>query len=699
MKANVKQLPLSLVYATLAGETVMGLEVAPSLVSQINDSILAHYPGVEIKQVKLEIPAGRKEYIAYLQLLPDIRSLRTAYEFEDHLQRSFTEPMGGLIASIVDRGDDLQASIRFSLEQVSARRRRRARKVAAIAAGWLGKRWPIVADRLASRANGSWGQRLSVWPYWFFRKGSVASDSDRKLQDHLYFVTVELRVVASRQQESLAQKRLHGLAAAFAPFTTPGYVTLELTKRPRRSLISAAELAALWHPPVAETQTVAMESPGVPYLQLPADLPDSSKEAGLLPLGQTALKPYRNIGIRPSDRLHQLIIGKSGMGKSVLMGNQIYEDLRQGRGVGLIDPHGDLVSDVLKTIPRHRANDVIVLNPNDPDSARVNTLACSDLSKRALVADNNLASISKVFGFDEKSAPRLIHILRYTLLALVGTKEGSFMAIQPMLLDKKFRKRIVDKVEDPVVRSFWRDELENWSDKYKQEAFPAILNKTGQFIANENLRRFFGDPLGDLDLRQMMDEGKIILCNLSKGSIGEPAARFCGSMLMTYFQNVVMTRSDKQLHDRRPFYLYADEYATFVNPSFEETLSEARKYGLYLTAAQQNCSQVDKVGESIMDAMFTNVWNLISFQVANKDAQRLAAEFAGQVRAEDLVSTPKYHAVVRSAINGVPTRPFIVKTHPPVVPNKEHANPEVILKRLARRFGRNKQFSQTKISS
>ena len=428
-----------------------------------------------------------------------------------------------------------------------------------------------------------------------------------------------------------------------------------------------------------------MRAAQLPHLPPPVELKNASGKEGSLPLGRTAIGEKRLVGISPEDRLHQLVIGKSGMGKSTLLHTQIVADIAAGRGVGLVDPHGDLVDDVLRTIPRGRTNDVVILDPTNAASPTINPLACRHPSERALIAENNLAALSKVFGLDEQSAPRLLHILRYTLLALIGTEQGSFLSIRPMLTDKAFRKRVVDRVEDAEVRSFWRDEVGNWSERYEQEAMPAILNKIGQFTAHPDLRRMFGDPQGEIDLRQLMDNEKIVLVSLSQGKLGEQAARFAGSVFMAGFQNAAMTRADTDRRERRPFFLYADEYATFVNSSFADTLAQARKYGLYLTAAQQIVSQVD---ESIMDAMFGNLATLVTFQVAQKDAERLAAELAEGATPADLMRLPKYHAIVRTAVEGVPTRPFVVQTLPPPQAKRQHARPATIHRVLDRRYGK-----------
>jgi len=446
---------VSLLYTTVAGETVLALDVASPLLTPVTRALAAHYPGVRVTGPGQSDRAAGAIHTAYLRLVPDTRSLRLATDFEDQLQRLPTEPVSGLLAAVADRQDGLTASIRFSLEKISARRRHRAKRVAALAAGSLARRLPSLVDNIAMRANGTFWERLSVWPLAWFSSGEPPRDAVRKLDDHLYRVTIELNVVASPAKQALARKRLASLAAAFAPFTAPGSVTLRSKIKRCRSLLSAAELAALWHPPVATTETASMRCASLPHLPAPVELKDSSEGKDNLPLGRTVNGQKRLVGIRPADRLHQLVIGKSGMGKSTLLHTQIAADIAAGRGVGLVDPHGDLVDDVLQTIPRHRTNEVVVLDPTNPASPTINPLACRHVSERALVAENNLAALSKVFGFDKQTAPRLLHILRYTLLALVSTEFGSYLSIRPMLTDKQFRKRVVDRVEDAEVRSFF----------------------------------------------------------------------------------------------------------------------------------------------------------------------------------------------------------------------------------------------------
>ncbi len=695
MTANKRRLPASLLYTSAARETVLAIDVAAALLTPATSSLSAHYPGIRISGSSDDQAEQGSDAVAYLRVVPDCRSLRVATEFEDLLQRTHTDPVSGILTAVEDRRDGLHASIRFSLEPCSPRRRRRARRVAARAAGVLGKWLPSLIDAVAMLANGSLLERIVGLPLALFAAGEVPADTLRKTDDHLFRVTIELRVSGPPAKRHLAEKRLLSLAGAFAPFASPGTVDFLIAKRPVRSLLSAAELAALWHPPVALARTESMKSTPLPHLPAPIGMKDASKEEGSLPIGITAIGTEQRFGVAPEDRLHQLVIGKTGMGKSTLLNVQIDADIAEGRGVGLIDPHGDLVADVMRTIPTNRTNDVIVIDPTSETCPTVNTLACHDVTRRQLVVENNLAAISKVFKIDVDNAPRLFHILRFTLMALVGTKYASYLYIEPMLVDKQFRKKVVDQVEDPVVRSFWVDQVGKWTERYEQEAMPAILNKTGTFIADPRVRHLFGDPKGGLDLRHAMDSGKIILVNLSQGTLGQGSATFVGSMLMAAFQNAVMSRADIEREDRRPFYLYADEYATFVNESFADTLAQARKYQLYLTAAQQNITQIENKDKIVMDAMFSNLWTLITFQVAQEDAERLAAELAGHAKPEDLLTLPKYHAIVRTAIDGIPTRPFVVKTLPPPKITRRHAKIATIMRVLERRHRRHHTAART----
>lgn len=691
MATNRRGLKTSLLLVGEADETSFAVEVASPLEATLKRSLVAQYPGVELERVSTRKDT-RLNQTLYLRVTPDTRSLKTAKAFDDNLQRVNTDPLSSILGELQSRNDGIGLEVRFRLKNINDRRRRRAQRVAQVTAGPLSE-WPRLCSLYAVWANGTLRERLSVWPLRWFGAGELEPDTVEKLDGHLYEVVIELTARYDDQpgKELLASKRLRAIAAAFAPFTKPGTVTTSIYERPCSSLVGGAELAALWHLPVVEKLQSDIRTAKTPHLAPPVEAINASKKGEGLPLGTAADGSNLPLVVPDKDRLHIYIIGNTGSGKSTTIAAQGEYDIRQGRGVGLIDPHGDLVDDFLKVIPKSRTGDVLLIDPADRMTLSIDTMHCTDPSRRTLVAENNLSAIAKVCEFDDANAPRLMHILRNTLLTLVGTEHATFTAIRPMLTDKRFRKKLVDKTEDPEVRAFWIDEVGNWTERYEQEAMPAILNKIGKFTANEYLRSMFGRPDQAIDLRQVMDEEQILLVKLSQGIIGEEGARFAGAMTIAATQNAAMSRADMPREERLDFHLYADEYATYANESFADILAQARKYGLKLTAAQQLLSP--QVSEDLIDVMLGNVWTIIAFQVAQKDADRLAREFGSQIKPEDLIQMPRYHAAVRTKIDGVPCRPFIVNTPPPIEPSGKHQRAETVRRVTARNRRRSRKRS------
>jgi hypothetical protein len=368
------------------------------------------------------------------------------------------------------------------------------------------------------------------------------------------------------------------------------------------------------------------------------------------------------------------------------MHNLVTHDAFSGAGIGVIDPHSDLIEDIVSTLPRSRTNDVVLADVADRKCpVTFNPLACSDPQQRPLIASSVLSALKKVFGFDETNAPRLINTLRYTLLALLEQENTTLLDVRRVLVDKNYRKQVAGNLADEEVRSFWQDEVASWTDRYEKETMPAILNKLGQFTANPITRAILSDPKGTLDLRHVMDRGQILLVSLSQGLIGEDAATLLGSLMVAGIQQAAMSRAELEKDQRAIFNLYVDEYPVYVNESFAAILSQARKYGLRLTGAQQYLDQVDP---GLMAAMFGNVSTLVSFQLSFNDAEVMANQLGEPLNPADLISLPKYHAVTRLAIDGVPSRPFILRTSPPPQRNRQMADANVIRKVSRRRYGR-----------
>lgn len=356
-------------------------------------------------------------------------------------------------------------------------------------------------------------------------------------------------------------------------------------------ILSSTELAGLIHMP-----TLYVKTPGIHWVttrkfEPPHDLP--SVESPNTPIGMANYRGgIEGFGLKPVDRArHTYIIGKTGMGKSTLLENMIYADILGGRGVAVIDPHGDLVETILKNIPKSRTNDIVLFDPADQEyPIGFNMLDNPHPELRPIVAGGLVSIFKKMFA--ESWGPRLEYILRNTILTLLLIPDTTLISIPLMLTHEAYRRKVVSKIEDPILIQFWNEEFAKMTPSMQSEAINPILNKVGQFLSSPILRNILGQPKNPFTLRWIMDNGKIFLVNLSKGRIGEDASALLGAMMVTKFQIEAMTRADIPEADRRDFGLYVDEFQNFATDSFATILSEARKYKLSLTMANQYIAQM-----------------------------------------------------------------------------------------------------------
>ena len=372
------------------------------------------------------------------------------------------------------------------------------------------------------------------------------------------------------------------------------------------------------------------------------------------------------------------------MGKSTLLHRLIASDVAAGRGVALVDPHGDLAEAVLQTIPRQRTNDVVLFDAGDRDfPVAFNPLYCSHDGQRPLVAAAVVSAFKKLYG--ESWGPRLEHILRNALLALVEQRGTSLASLLRLLGDAPYRRAVTERITDPVVRSFWQHEFARWKPQLQSEAVAPIQNKVGQFLANPVLRSIVAQPRTSLDFRRLMDEGRVLVVNLSKGRIGEDASMLLGSLVVTSIQLAAMTRAEIPQRQRRDFFCYVDEFQNFATESFATILSEARKYGLGLTVANQYLAQMDDLTR---EAVFGNVGSLLVFQVGASDADILAEQLGDDLTPQDLLTLPRYRAYVRLLIDGMPSRPFSMETLPPPTGDFRTQHPAVVRRTSRHRYAR-----------
>ena len=433
----------------------------------------------------------------------------------------------------------------------------------------------------------------------------------------------------------------------------------------RGFILNISELASVYHLPHTSVETPnivwASSKTAEPPSSLPLITGNAASDENISAFGLTNFRGINHqFGMLRRDRSrHVYIIGQTGAGKSGMLELFALSDIFYDQGYCIIDPHGDFAINNLRFIPEKRIKDVIYFNPADTQfPVAFNPLELSDPSRKPNVTSEVIGVLKRMFG--DSWGPRLEHILRYTLLALLDRPETTLLDISRMLTDKDFRKETLDYCKDVTVLQFWKHEFGQWNEKQVNESIAPVLNKVGAFTANPIIRNIIGQPKSSFDVRRIMDEGKILVVNLSKGLIGEDNAGILGAFLVTKVQLAAMSRSDiPDVADRRPFYLYVDEFQNFATDSFAVILSEARKYGLNLTVANQYISQMT---DSVRDAVFGNVGTTISFRVSADDAPLLAKQFEPTFEAQDLLTLNNRNFVISMIINGEKVPAFSATT-------------------------------------
>jgi len=415
--------------------------------------------------------------------------------------------------------------------------------------------------------------------------------------------------------------------------------------------------------------------------------------------GVTTFRNQRKkFGIKLDDRRrHVYLIGKTGMGKTVMLKNMAIQDIQAGRGIGFVDPHGEAAEELLDFVPSSRVNDVIYLNPADLDyPVAFNIMEKVDVEHRHLVASGLMGVFKKIWP-DVWSA-RMEYILNNCILALLEYPGSTLLGVNRMLADVEYRKKVVERITDPVIKSFWLNEFARYTQRYEVEATAAIQNKVGQFISNPLIRNIIGQVGSSIDMRKVMDEKKILILNLSKGRIGEDNSRLLGALLITKLQLAAMSRVDIPEEQRQDFFLYVDEFQNFATDSFANILSEARKYRLALILGHQYIGQLVNKGDStVSEAVFGNVGTIITFRVGAEDAEFLEKEFQPEFMAGDLVGLPKYNIYLKLMIDGITGSAFSAETMPPL-PKLEISDKEKIIRVSRERYSTSRKIIEEKIS-
>lgn len=684
---------------------------------------------------------------------PEIYPIKRYTQFEDKLTRTAVDPISGVTATLAKlaHAQD-QAWIQIIARPLPSKWRIIYLKCLRIVSkGIFGNIETLKKAYIRLFITRNWKLKILLFPlyiYFWFRgitsgikkssiglfEDSTASTVDElreemstrheketdidaamdKISKLLFEATIRIVYIPKKPDFDSALIKIREIAGSFKQFNIPhlngfkikkiekGQAVVENFKERKLNaefVFNNEELATLYHLPHMSVSTPNIAWVRSKKLEPPSDLPmlDSvNADEGFTLLGKTN---YRGIthefGIKSTDRRrHIYIIGKTGMGKSTLLENMIFSDIRSGKGIAVVDPHGDLADKIIDFVPSNRTNDVILFDPSDRDHpVAFNMLENIDPSYNTIVASGLVGIFKKIYA--ESWGPRLEHILRNTILSLLEYPNTTMLGITRILQDQDFRRKVVKKIKDPIVKSFWVNEFERMEPRMRSEAISPILNKVGQFLSSPIIRNIVGQPKSSINLRFAMDNKKIVIVNLSKGKIGEDSSSLLGAMIITKFQLDAMSRANVPERDRTDFYLYVDEFQNFATESFATILSEARKYRLDLTMANQYIAQMP---EEVRDAVFGNVGSLISFQVGFDDSEMIAGQFGGdEDMLADLVALPVGSTYIRLLVDGMPTPVFSMSTFRAPNLEVEKGRREKILKFCRERYSAKREVVEDKI--
>ncbi len=654
LQNTVKDVPVSMEIFGYEQYTYFFFAVPDNLYETIEGLIYSAYPDCEVKLVSdyVDSFASSKLAISGVRLRlrwGDIYPFKTYDEFEEDSQsRLFS------VISKIATGDQVWVQIVINPRDETSGYHLNRR---------FGLRWNqfkkvfSVRDRVRVKdENGVINQRTAL--------------AVEKVKCEPFFVNIRVAYLAKTQAD--ASRKLEAIVNSFYQFNKTDiqdFVPVKLSDKTFLNeykgrkmiapfILSPKEISTLYHFPNPDfvphiVHVLARKS------EAPQDLPKEG-EPDVSLFGMTNYhNNFDTFGIKRVDRRrHLYVVGKSGSGKSKLLELLIKADIEAGKGVGVLDPHGDLVDSILEFIPEHRIKDVIYFDPSDVNfPISFNPMENVDEAYKMQVTIGFLQIFKKLFG--SNWTDRLEHVLRYTVLALLDSPNTTVLSILKMLTDKNYRQTIVSRIKDNVVKNFWVSEFASWSEKFDAEAITPLLNKVGQFVATNMIRNIIGQPNNKFDIREIMDGQKILLMKVSKGLLGEENSGLLGAMIITKLYQAAMSRADMKEDDRKDFYFYVDEFQNFATDTFAEILSEARKYRLNLTIAHQYMGQLSDV---VKETVFGNVGSIINFRVGAKDADILASEYNPVFSERDIINLGVREFYCKISVNGEIREAFSGKT-------------------------------------
>ncbi|MBI2638739.1 type IV secretion system DNA-binding domain-containing protein [Candidatus Peregrinibacteria bacterium] len=647
----------------------------------IEGQIYAQYPFSEIEEVNDYVkPAVLQAGFAgtELQLLrSDIIPIKTFKEFE-------SDSLSGIFSVMTKAGEDEQIWIQVFVQPIA-------------------DDWKLNFIRSWKMKFNNIKLYFRIKNYFKLKSAKAMREMEKeaykhKAEHHTYKTAVRLAYVAQTKEK--AQQKLNVLIKAFLQFNTidlNGFKPVRIVRAqnflknyedrrmPQGFHLSSLELASIYHFPHPDdvphiVHVLAKKS------EPPRDLP----REGVVTPDKVSLFGITNFhnqnfkfGIKREDRRrHLYMVGKSGTGKSKMLELLIKEDILAGHGVGVLDPHGDLVDAVLRYVPENRIDDIVYFNPADFDfPVAFNPLEQVPQEMRVRVTIGFIDIFKKLFGNNWTN--RLEHVLRYTTLALLDSPNTTVLSILKMLSDKNYRQKIVARIQDSVIKNFWVNEFAAWSEKFDNEAIMPILNKVGQFVSTSLIRNIVGQPANKINIEEIMNKGKILLMRISKGNLGEENAALIGSMVVTKIQQAAMARTSIPEEQRRDFYLYCDEFQYFATDTFSEILSEARKYHLNLTMAHQYMGQLSHL---IRTTAFGNVGTIINFRVGAEDAAILENEYTPVFKVRDIINLGVREFYIKMSVDGELRDAFSGRTLNVSTPKEHYA--EEIVRRSREKYAR-----------
>lgn len=700
-QANHRGVPISFFYAATDGRVGLFLACADDLEEMVTGPIAANYPNCTLATIEAfdGAPPGWETWSAALELSPEIFPLLHHAQAEDTLNGTYADPINGILRAVTPN-DQAHGHIAIHLQPATMARRKTASKAVRLLDRDFFRHHHRLAEYYAGHVTRP-RRWLLAWLLGLFALQSphpvrttldttASRGHDRqellqgaaeKIGGHLFETNIHFVIHVPAGAGRIAADRLRQMAGAFGAFTQSRLAVFHLNhvrrgaaRMPTGSghLHSHDEIAGFFHPPTATVGAERMQSMEFQELEPPPSF-QSGMESGAVTLGRVLFRnDERLIGMdRDGRRRHLYCVGATGAGKSTLLLNLIRQDMQAGRGVTVLDVHGDLADAALQLVPKSRTNDAIIFDAAGEHVIPFNPLACSDPSRVDQVTSGVVSAFKKLY---DSWGPRLESLLRSAVFATVE-QNGNMLDLLALLTDKNSRDRVVSRVKDDVVRSFWQNEFASWNGQYRTEAISSVTNKLMPFLTSRQMRAISAGPASEsLSLRRVLDDESILIINLSRGRLGQDNATLLGSLLLTAIEQAALTRADIPEAERKDHFLYLDEFQSLTTPSTAIMLSEARKYRLCLTLSHQLTRQLDP---ATYHAVIGNCGTLLSFRVGLEDAEILApamSKHPGQLTPADLCNLPNYTACVRLLLpDGHPSRPFSLRTLPPATPDLERA--------------------------